>query len=130
MLRIEDLDTSRVRDEARSALIDDLRWLGLDWDEGPDIGGPYAPYVQSERLATYAEALERLGRDERIYPCTCTRAEIARAASAPHAGDEGPTYPGTCAGEVRTTRRRWSGRGSRSPGGSGCRMSPSRGTTW
>jgi glutamyl-tRNA synthetase len=98
VLRIEDIDVSRVRPESISGAIADLRWLGLDWDEGPDIGGPHGPYLQSRRLGRYDESLERLRRMELVYPCTCTRADIARAASAPHAEDEGPTYPGTCAG--------------------------------
>jgi glutamyl-tRNA synthetase len=97
ILRIEDLDRSRVRSEAVDLLQVDLRWLGLDWDEGPDVGGPSAPYVQSERSALYDGVLEQLKRDESVYPCTCTRADIERAAAAPHAEDEGPTYPGTCA---------------------------------
>ncbi len=96
LLRVEDLDTTRVRPEATPGALDDLRWLGLDWDEGPDLGGPSAPYVQSERLGLYDDALDRLKRLDCVYPCTCTRAEIARAASAPHAEDEGPSYPGTC----------------------------------
>jgi glutamyl-tRNA synthetase len=74
----------------------DLRWLGLDWDEGPDMGGPSAPYVQSQRRSFYDAVLDRLQAMESIYPCTCTRADIERAASAPHPEDEGPTYPGTC----------------------------------
>ncbi|WP_165244449.1 tRNA glutamyl-Q(34) synthetase GluQRS [Paludisphaera soli] len=98
ILRIEDLDASRVRPEAADAALVDLRWLGLDWDEGPDHGGPRGPYVQSERRALYDEALDRLKADERVYPCTCTRADVERAAAAPHAEDEGPTYPGACAG--------------------------------
>jgi glutamyl-tRNA synthetase len=97
LLRIEDLDATRVRDEARAGMLVDLRWLRLDWDEGPDVGGPNAPYVQSQRPAIYDEVLERLKGEERIYPCTCTRTDIERAASAPHLEDEGPTYPGTCA---------------------------------
>jgi len=97
ILRIEDLDRSRVRAEARRTAVDDLHWLGLDWDEGPDLGGPSAPYVQSERASLYDQILDRLKASESIYPCTCTRADIERAASAPHADDEGPTYPGTCA---------------------------------
>jgi glutamyl-tRNA synthetase len=96
ILRIEDLDASRTRPEALAGAIDDLRWLGLDWDEGPDIGGPHAPYLQSQRTELYASALDRLKADERVYPCTCTRADIARASSAPHLGEEGPIYPGTC----------------------------------
>lgn len=97
VLRIEDLDASRVRAAAKQGILDDLKWLGLDWDEGPDVGGPHGPYIQSERLAFYEGALERLRAAALIYPCTCTRADIARAASAPHAEDEGPCYPGTCA---------------------------------
>jgi glutamyl-tRNA synthetase len=96
ILRIEDLDSTRVRPGASQGAIDDLAWLGLDWDEGPDVGGPSAPYVQSGRSDIYSAVLERLKRLDLIYPCTCTRAEIARAASAPHADEEGPTYPGTC----------------------------------
>lgn len=95
--RVEDLDAGRARGEATLGAMADLRWLGLDWDAGPDLGGPEAPYVQSERGATYEVALAELARRELIYPCTCTRADIERAASAPHAEDEGPTYPGTCA---------------------------------
>jgi glutamyl-tRNA synthetase len=98
IFRLEDLDSARVRQEASASAIMDLRWLGLDWDEGPDIGGPSEPYLQSERASFYAEALERLQTRELVYPCTCTRADIARAASAPHEGEEGPSYPGTCAG--------------------------------
>jgi glutamyl-tRNA synthetase len=100
VLRVEDIDTTRVRPGMAEAAVADLRWLGLDWDEGPDVGGPHAPYEQSRRLDRYAEALGRLKARELVYPCTCTRAEIARAASAPHAEDEGPTYPGTCSGRT------------------------------
>src|SRR5215831_5346203 len=76
ILRIEDIDASRVRPEAIGGAIDDLRWLGLDWDEGPDISGPSAPYLQSERFAQYSEALEHLKRSDLVYPCTCTRSDI------------------------------------------------------
>jgi glutamyl-tRNA synthetase len=93
VLRMEDIDGPRVRDGAAQAILDDLRWLGLDWDEGPDVGGPYAPYTQSERLDRYRDAIARLGAH--IYPCTCSRKEIAEISSAPH-GDDGPIYPGTC----------------------------------
>src|SRR5205823_3972403 len=81
ILRVEDIDVSRVRPEATAGALTDLRWLGLDWDEGPDVGGPHAPYLQSERLGQYARALDRLKAAELIYPCTCTRADIERAAS-------------------------------------------------
>jgi glutamyl-tRNA synthetase len=96
VLRIEDLDASRVRPDASEGALVDLRWLGLDWDEGPDVGGPSAPYLQSARMALYESALARLKAAEQVYPCTCTRADIERAAGAPHAEDEGPSYPGTC----------------------------------
>ena len=96
--RVEDLDAGRVRPESIQQAMIDLRWLGLDWDAGPDIGGPDAPYVQSERAGLYDRALDQLKATESVYPCTCTRADIERAASAPHPEDEGPTYPGTCAG--------------------------------
>src|SRR5215469_10892045 len=97
VLRIEDLDRPRVRPGAAAQMLEDLRWLGLDWDEGPDCGGPYGPYWQSERQAIYEAYLARLRAADLIYPCYCSRAEVARAASAPQGvGDEGPRYPGTC----------------------------------
>jgi glutamyl-tRNA synthetase len=96
ILRIEDLDATRVRPGAAEGTVDDLRWLGLDWEEGPDLGGPAAPYTQSQRMDLYRTWLERLKAAGLVYPCTCTRADIERAASAPHPEDEGPTYPGTC----------------------------------
>ena len=99
VMRVEDLDRARIEDEAEARLLDDLRWLGLDWDEGPDRGGPFGPYRQSERVARYDEAIGRLLAAGRAFPCACSRADVARAASAPHAGDEeGPRYPGTCRG--------------------------------
>jgi glutamyl-tRNA synthetase len=97
VLRIEDLDSPRVKPWAAAQALADLRWLGLDWDEGPDVGGPHAPYVQTQRQSLYRAALEQLIAAERVYPCTCSRSDIAAAASAPHAGHEGPVYPGTCA---------------------------------
>ncbi len=96
ILRIEDLDLSRVRPGAAQAALADLSWLGLDWDEGPDVGGSSAPYVQSERSSHYDELLDRLKACECVYPCTCTRSDIERAQTAPHSEDEGPAYPGTC----------------------------------
>lgn len=95
VLRVEDLDRPRVRPGATEQMLADLRWLGLDWDEGPDLGGPYAPYIQSERQELYEFYLQRLSEAGQIYPCYCSRAEIARVASAPHS-EEGPRYPGTC----------------------------------
>lgn len=96
VLRVEDIDTPRVVAGSEARQLDDLRWLGLDWDEGPDVGGAAGPYRQSERDAYYEEALARLAGLGLLYLCDCSRAEIARSASAPHAGEEGPPYPGTC----------------------------------
>lgn len=97
VLRIEDLDRARIVPGAEQALMDDLRWLGIDWDEGPDCGGRFGPYRQSERQGFYEATIRRLLADGRVFSCACSRADVARAASAPHAADEeGPRYPGTC----------------------------------
>lgn len=95
-MRVEDLDGPRVRPGLEARILDELRWLGLDWDEGPDMGGAHGPYRQSERGGWYEAALERLRREGLAYPCFCSRAEIGQASQAPHASDEGPRYPGTC----------------------------------
>ena len=106
VIRVEDLDGPRVVSGADEAIRRDLRWLGLDWDEGPDVGGPYAPYVQSARTAEYAAAVRALREAALVYPCTCTRREIAAIASAPHGLDEeGPRYPGTCRDGPRPPER-------------------------
>jgi glutamyl-tRNA synthetase len=104
VLRLEDLDLPRVRPAATAEMLADLRWLGLDWDEGPDIGGPLGPYVQSPRQAIYEAALARLDAAGLLYPCYCTRAELARIASAPH-GSEGTVYPGACRNLTARQRR-------------------------
>jgi glutamyl-tRNA synthetase len=96
VLRVEDIDRPRVVPGVEARQLDDLRWLGLGWDEGPDVGGPHAPYRQSERSDRYEDALARLAAEGLLYYCDCSRAEIAAIASAPHADDEGPRYPGTC----------------------------------
>jgi len=113
VLRMEDLDQQRSSRAAAAALLEDLRWLGLDWDEGPDVGGPYTPYEQSRRQAFYEEALDRLRQQGRLYRCYCTRADLARAASAPHPGEEGLRYPGTCQSLSPTERARWEAAGRR-----------------
>jgi glutamyl-tRNA synthetase len=90
LLRIEDLDRARCKPQHVDDLLRDLEWLGLTWDE--------PPLFQSQRDDVYRDALARLEREGRVYPCFCTRAEIARAASAPHGlSEEGPRYPGICA---------------------------------
>ena len=98
ILRNEDLDSARCRPEFAAAMIDDLRWFGLHWIEGPDLGGPFGPYSQSARMSHYAAAFERLRAAGAIYPCTCSRQDVLRALSAPHAGEDEPIYPGTCRG--------------------------------
>ncbi len=97
LMRVEDLDGPRVVPGAEARILEDLAWLGLDWDEGPDVGGAHAPYRQSLRLARYDAAVEQLLADGRAFYCWCSRAEVARAAAAPHGpADDGPRYPGTC----------------------------------
>ena len=101
LLRMEDLDTARVRTGAATAILEDLRWLGLDWDEGPEVGGPVGPYVQSERRGLYERARAALAASGLAYPCACSRAEVA--ASAPHGGDAGARYGGRCRDEDPAT---------------------------
>jgi len=84
IFRNEDLDYQRCKPEFVQAMYEDLRWLGLDWDEGPDIGGPFAPYSQSERRSFYLDAWRKLRDSCLIYPCTCSRKDLERALSAPH----------------------------------------------
>lgn len=96
VLRVEDLDPSRSRPEYIELLIKDMRWLGLDWDEGPDVGGPFIPYCQNDRRLLYDNALEKLQFNGDIYPCYCTRAELHSVATAPHFGEQEHVYPGTC----------------------------------
>ena len=112
ILRIEDLDTARCPRRYGEQMCRDIQWLGLDWDEGPVIGGPSGPYEQSRRTALYQAALERLEAQGLVYPCFCTRAEL-HAASAPHREDGQVVYPGTCRGltaEQAAERARRTGR--------------------
>ena len=113
VMRMEDLDPERSRAEFADAAIEDLRWLGIRWQEGPDVGGPYAPYAQSGRRAFYLDAWRRLLRGGFLFPCRCSRKDLAAALSAPHENnspaankaqskaeleplDDEPVYPGTC----------------------------------
>jgi len=105
VLRMEDIDPERSRPQFADDILRDLAWLGLDWDEGPDLGGPFAPYTQSERLERYAEVIDDLTRLGHTYPCYCTRKELKTMASAPHMEDVGPIYPGTCLGLGAAERR-------------------------
>ena len=95
-LRYEDLDPYRSRSEYLAAMIEDLCWLGVEWQEGPDVGGPYAPYSQSERYAFYVDAWRKLRQLGAIYPCVCSRKDLLHTAQAPHESDDEQFYPGTC----------------------------------
>src|SRR5271155_5594490 len=96
ILRNEDLDSTRFKMEFVEAMLEDLRWFGFEWSEGPDLGGKFAPYNQSERMDFYRCALEKLRAANFIYPCTCSRKDIQQAVRAPHAGEDELIYPGTC----------------------------------
>jgi glutamyl-tRNA synthetase len=109
ILRNEDLDPERCRPEFVSAMIEDLRWFGFRWQEGPDCGGPLGPYSQSERMGLYADFFRKLSEGGHVYPCTCSRRDVQRALQAPHHGDEEPLYPGTCRPERRADSRPISG---------------------
>ncbi len=116
VLRNEDLDPQRSKPEYVRAFLEDLRWFGIDWQEGPDVGGPHAPYSQSERREFYLHAWRKLYEGGWVYPCTCSRKDLAEAAQAPHEqtphrptsgrrGDPGfgepgdePIYSGKCRG--------------------------------
>ncbi len=105
VMRMEDLDPERSRGEFAAAAIEDLLWLGIRWHEGPDIGGPCEPYLQSQRRAVYADAWQRLLNGSHLYPCSCSRKDLAAALTAPHEAapgnppadpDDEPVYPGSC----------------------------------
>jgi len=96
ILRNEDIDSTRFKLEFVAQMLEDLRWFGFEWQEGPDCGGPFGPYSQSERRTFYAAALEKLRERGFIYPCTCSRSDIRSAARAPHVEDDEVIYPGTC----------------------------------
>ncbi len=97
ILRIEDTDAGRSDPALTARLLEDLHWLGLDWDEGPDRGGPHAPYLQSARGAIHARAIETLKNSGRVYPCFCTPQELGLARRAQLAAGRPPRYAGTCA---------------------------------
>jgi glutamyl/glutaminyl-tRNA synthetase len=96
VLRSDDIDAVRAKMAFAEAMLEDLRWLGLRWQEGPDCGGPFGPYEQSQRRPLYQAAFEQLQAGGWLYPCRCTRKDVLSAHHAPHLTDEGPIYPGTC----------------------------------
>jgi glutamyl-tRNA synthetase len=94
--RDDDLDGARCQPEFAAAAMNDLRWLGLTWAEGPDVGGPHAPYQQTQRKSLYREALRQLHAAGCIFPCTRSRRDVLEAAGAPHENRDGhdePVYP-------------------------------------
>jgi len=103
ILRIEDIDEQRSKPEYTQALLEDLAWLGLDWDEGPGKGGPYGPYIQQERYSLYEKALQELQAKHLLYPCYCSRARL-QAIGAPHEGEH-RLYDGHCYGMPQEQRR-------------------------
>src|SRR5882672_2528627 len=96
VIRIEDTDAERSTDASERGVLEDLRWLGLDWDEGPDVGGPYGPYRQSERLALYREHVDALRAAGKAYRCFCTDAELEARRAAAAAAGKPPHYDGRC----------------------------------
>jgi glutamyl-tRNA synthetase len=96
LLRLEDTDASRVTEEAVHGVIESLRWLGVDWDEGPDVGGPHRPYRQSQRTGIYEEQVARLLEQGDAYPCYCTPEELEARREAARARGEAPGYDGRC----------------------------------
>jgi len=96
VFRVEDTDSARDSEESYLALLDSLRWLGLDWDEGPEVGGPYEPYRQSERLETYAEVARKLADAGYAYPCYCTPEELEERREAARREGRTPGYDGHC----------------------------------
>ena len=105
ILRNEDLDQQRSRPSFVQAMFEDLHWLGLSWTEGPDCGGPFAPYTQSERREYYFCAWQKLRDGGFIYPCVCSRKELALIATAPNDVDDEPLYPGTCRCKLGSSAR-------------------------
>jgi glutamyl-tRNA synthetase len=96
VFRNEDLDPQRSKASYAAAMIEDLRWLGIRWQEGPDLGGFFAPYEQSRRRELYFETWRKLRDGGYLYPCTCSRKDLALSAAAPNEGDDEPLYPGRC----------------------------------
>ena len=103
--RTEDLDPQRCKAEYSQAAMEDLRWIGIDWDEGPEKGGDYGPYVQSLRTDRYREVFELLKMQHLAYPCRCSRKDVMESAIAPHETGDEPIYGGTCRPTLGQARR-------------------------
>ena len=96
VLRVEDLDRDRCNPEFVAAMLEDLSWVGLNWDEGPDVGGPFLSYYQSDRLEHYRTAWNCLRGSETVFPCDCSRKDVRLAAQAPHSEGGELIYSGIC----------------------------------
>jgi len=96
ILRIEDTDVERSESRYETQLLEDMKWLGLDWDEGPDVGGPFPPYRQSDKMDRYREQAERLVREGKAYYCFCTDQELEREREEALAEQRPPHYSGKC----------------------------------
>ena len=105
IFRNEDLDPQRSKANFATAMLEDLHWLGIRWQEGPDVGGPFAPYEQSRRRSLYLETWRKLRDGGFIYPCTCSRKDLAMSAAAPNEGDDEPMYPGRCRENAEDARQ-------------------------
>lgn len=116
VLRMEDIDLQRAKKTLGEALLDDLEWLGFDWDEGPRVGGPNGPYWQSQRYSSYEHLVDDLLKRQQLYPCFCNRARLQAIASAPHPGEDLhpcsglPIYDGHCRFLSSVERQEWSRR--------------------
>jgi glutamyl-tRNA synthetase len=132
VMRMEDLDPERSKSVYADAAIEDLRWLGIDWQEGPDVGGPFAPYQQSQRHAVYLDAWRRLLKGGYLFPCRCSRKDLEAELAAPHENsgpaargdetDDEPVYPGTCL-SLR-------GDATESPASAASELDEPRGSNW
>jgi len=111
VLRIEDTDLERSEARYEGQLLEDLKWFGIDWDEGPDVGGPFTPYRQSDRLEIYREHAERLVKEGKAYLCFCSQEELEREREAAMAEQRSPLYSGKCRGldPAESQRRRAAG---------------------
>jgi glutamyl-tRNA synthetase len=105
VFRNEDLDPQRCKSDFAQAMVDDLQWLGIRWQEGPDVGGRFAPYEQSRRRDLYVATWRKLRDGGFLYPCSCSRKDLATSAGAPNEGDDEPIYPGRCRDKVGEAAR-------------------------
>src|SRR3569623_675850 len=104
ILRVEDTDRARFQADSEQQVYQTLHWLGLNWDEGPDIGGPFAPYRQSERLATYRPVADRLLAEGHAYQCWCTSERLSEMREAQQKAKQPTGYDRLCLGKIREER--------------------------